>query len=116
MSLPVPVHVHSTAGAVPVKNEKGQMYMVKVKVQRYVAGKKPDFASSSSDESDEEVQNKTTEEIKAFSVSSGTLRERRRVQDAVQDGQGTYDQPTAEELADPRYRRLLKAKVYYCFL
>nr|CAG4648740.1 EOG090X08WT [Polyphemus pediculus] len=45
----------STAGAVPVRNEKGEISMQKVKVSRYVSGKRPDFAvHSSSDDSDEE--------------------------------------------------------------
>merc|ERR1712227_713328 len=34
----------SNAGAVPVKNKKGEVSMQKVKVQRYISGKVPDFA------------------------------------------------------------------------
>ncbi|XP_064602964.1 microfibrillar-associated protein 1-like [Liolophura sinensis] len=50
------VPIQSTAGAVPVKNEKGEFTMEKVKVARYVTGKRPDFApeSSSGEESDTE--------------------------------------------------------------
>ena len=52
--------IQSTAGAVPVKNKKGEVTMEKVKVHRYVSGKRPEYArgtarsSSESDSSDEE--------------------------------------------------------------
>lgn len=51
-----PTCIQSTAGAVPVRNEKGEISMQKVKVQRYISGKKPEYAQgvSSSEESETE--------------------------------------------------------------
>ncbi|KAF7249213.1 hypothetical protein EG68_08320 [Paragonimus skrjabini miyazakii] len=108
-TVPITQQVHSTAGAVPVKNEKGQMYMVKVKVQRYVAGKKPDFASSSSSDSETEQASQSVKEIKAFSSRPALTKGRTKDSgDAFEDG--TDNHLTAAEQEDPRFRRLIKAK------
>ncbi|KAF5394097.1 hypothetical protein PHET_12245 [Paragonimus heterotremus] len=108
-AVPITQQVHSTAGAVPVKNEKGQMYMVKVKVQRYVAGKKPDFASSSSSDSETEQASQSAKEIKAFSSRPALAKGRTKdFGDAVEDGADNH--LTTAEQEDPRFRRLIKAK------
>jgi len=48
--------IQSTAGAVAVRGEKGEILVEKVPVKRYVAGKRPDYAPehSSDEESDDE--------------------------------------------------------------
>lgn len=49
-----PIGIRSTAGAVPVVNEKGEITMQKVKVTRYVTGKRPLYAPDEEESSDEE--------------------------------------------------------------
>ena len=49
------VPILSTAGAITFRKEKGEKSMQKVKVNRYISGKRPDYAvEHSSSESDEE--------------------------------------------------------------
>ncbi|XP_059152741.1 microfibrillar-associated protein 1-like [Physella acuta] len=49
------VPIMSTAGAIPVRNEKGELTMEKVKVTRYMRGQRPEFAPESDDEEEIEV-------------------------------------------------------------
>ncbi|XP_037087060.1 microfibrillar-associated protein 1-like [Pollicipes pollicipes] len=79
------IQINSTAGAIPIRNEKGQVYMQKVKVQRYVTGKRPDYAPSSDEEfgSDDEF-----------------------VANQQQPAPGEELELTEQERDDPRLRRL----------
>lgn len=49
-----------TAGAIAVRNEKGEITMQKVKVVRYKAGKRPAYADEHSSGSEEELEEKYT--------------------------------------------------------
>ncbi|XP_027224788.1 microfibrillar-associated protein 1 [Penaeus vannamei] len=84
-----PMGIQSTAGAVPIMNDKGEVSMKKVKVQRYVSGKRPDYAPASSDEEEEEDEDFT------------------RPRGAAPPSPPTHKSLTEAEMADPRLRRLL---------
>ncbi|ALC43379.1 Mfap1 [Drosophila busckii] len=95
--------IQCTAGAIPVRNEKGEISMQKVKVQRYISGKRPDYAraDSSSEESDDDdfVDNrKRLERHKA---------ERHKLELSRRDS-GDHGAPAEDEaeVDDPRLRRL----------
>ncbi|TMW52564.1 hypothetical protein DOY81_002389 [Sarcophaga bullata] len=110
MSNPtVPLGIQSTAGAVPVRNEKGQISMQKVKVQRYISGKRPDYAKygSSSEDSDLEdfIDHRRKQQIAA-------QHDRRQRRDNKEDEHKPYEdeqeheENEEEEIDDPRLRRL----------
>ncbi|XP_042903231.1 microfibrillar-associated protein 1A isoform X2 [Parasteatoda tepidariorum] len=48
--------IQSTAGAIPVLNEKGEVSMQKVKVFRYVSGRRPKYAPEESGEEDSDEE------------------------------------------------------------
>lgn len=97
--------IQCTAGAIPMRNEKGQTYMQKVKVHRYMAGKRPDFASDSESGESEFEDDQRQKRRNAAELE----RENRESIHVIQQA------PTAEELRDPRFRRLLMLKVRSSF-
>uniref|UniRef100_U5EYX3 Putative microfibrillar-associated protein mfap1 n=1 Tax=Corethrella appendiculata TaxID=1370023 RepID=U5EYX3_9DIPT len=121
---PTQYGIHSTAGAVPIKNPKGEISMQKVKVQRYISGKRPDYAqyASSDEETDEEdfIDNRkpskyTFGKISELGPSDGHYAEeehyRRDRDDDSGDGQRPDEAEEKEddndnEVDDPRLRRL----------
>ncbi|KAJ8940358.1 hypothetical protein NQ314_010735, partial [Rhamnusium bicolor] len=85
--------IQSTAGAVPVRNEKGEISMQKVKVHRYVSGKKPDYAQDAYSDTESE--------------DDDFLERRNHVPSAPSPQPNKSD----DELNDPRLRRLKIAEV-----
>ena len=113
--------VQSTAGAVPVRNKKGELSMQKVKVQRYVTGKRPEYAGrGSSDEDDEEseeedfVQRRRNKREWSPDVAGTSQVYGGEKDEAPADrfGEEGYSeaQSAEQDVSDPRIRRLMAAK------
>ncbi|PSN55295.1 Microfibrillar-associated protein 1 [Blattella germanica] len=95
------ISIQSTAGAVPVRNDKGEVSMQKVKVHRYVSGKRPDYAPMSS--SEEESEDDDFIEQKRRHISGRPISPTEAME---QDVEATGD----VEVDDPRLRRLKTRK------
>lgn len=120
-------------GAVPVRNEKGEVTMEKVKVDRYVSGRVPKYASNiySSDEDDSdggfEIGNRKI--LPGFNAQRGTMAftlQKTKLEDTVEDRDSsdsdddvrmkirknkekiTIDEEKLRQ--DPRMRRLMESK------
>merc|ERR1711971_1370354 len=106
--------IQSTAGAVPVRNKKGEVSMEKVKVSRYISGKRPEYASrgrdersfSESDSSDEEdftrQRHKSPKEDRSDEEDEHVFLE--------PSAPVKFEAEEAADIDDPRLRRLRAAR------
>ena len=117
------IGIQSTAGAVPVKNDKGEISMQKVKVQRYISGKRPDYAVTRED-SDEDSDGQDFINKRRGDRGSGRERERERERLYKRESSSSSDSDRSPSPArgpedrsghvntdDPRLRRLLAARM-----
>ncbi|KAL5291514.1 MFAP1 family protein [Megaselia abdita] len=92
--------IQSTAGAVPVRNDKGEIYMKKVKVQRYVSGKRPQYANKhDSSDGDSDLEDFIDNRRKA------------NEKDENPDNEDVRKEVEDEEIDDPRLRRLKQLQI-----
>ncbi|XP_058448048.1 microfibrillar-associated protein 1 [Malaya genurostris] len=91
--------IQSTAGAIPIRNTKGELSMQKVKVHRYVSGKRPEYAQYAS--SDEETDDDDFMDNRRAAAAEELVREQRRREGSAED-----NDTLPEDIDDPRIRRL----------
>eukprot|EP00092_Neocalanus_flemingeri_P007434 GFUD01008028.1.p1 GENE.GFUD01008028.1~~GFUD01008028.1.p1 ORF type:complete len:495 (+),score=242.56 GFUD01008028.1:91-1575(+) len=110
------VGIQSTAGAIPVKNDKGEISMQKVKVQRYISGKRPDYASRmSSSEEESEGEDFISKARGEKDRERGRNRDRHYQKDS--DSSRSPSPAKMQEdrsqggVEDPRLKRLLEARL-----
>ena len=111
------IGIQSTAGAVPVKNDKGEISMQKVKVQRYISGKRPDYAERYDDSEDSDggdfiasrnrPQAREKERFYKKESSSSSSSD----SDRSPSPRRHEDRSDNLQTDDPRLRRLLEARL-----
>ena len=117
------IGILSTAGAVPIKNDKGEISMQKVKVQRYISGKRPEYATGW-DQSDEDSDGQDfiskrrggdrgrDKERMYKKESSSSSSDSSRSPSPARNRERAEDRAEQTSTADdPRLRRLLEARL-----
>ncbi|XP_055911171.1 microfibrillar-associated protein 1 [Eupeodes corollae] len=94
------ISIVCTAGAVPVRNEKGELSMQKVKVQRYISGKRPEYARGESSEEESDLEDFIDNRKKA-AAAAATIE-----QEAALAALASNENEDDENIDDPRLRRL----------
>jgi len=108
--------IQSTAGAVPIKNKKGETSMQKVKVQRYVSGKRPSYmaAGGGGHHSDSEDEDDFTTAGPSSRMAGRTGRrgydEDFKIEMIKEEAEEEDEENDQKPVDDPRLRRLAARK------